>query len=139
MRRVLASVESREPQQVQINTHPNPRLCVTYKLGAVNNADYALPQFKNLARLMLLHGRLCYLRISTLICYFFYKNLLFTICSCFYNVYCAFSGQYVFNEYAVTLYNTIFTQMPVLIFAVRACHISNLVSLDQSEVLNGTL
>eukprot|EP00658_Telonema_sp_P-2_P058412 TRINITY_DN46893_c0_g1_i1.p1 TRINITY_DN46893_c0_g1~~TRINITY_DN46893_c0_g1_i1.p1 ORF type:complete len:140 (+),score=46.34 TRINITY_DN46893_c0_g1_i1:99-518(+) len=38
--------------------------------SAVNNADYALPQFKGLARLMLVHGRLCYLRITTLICYF---------------------------------------------------------------------
>eukprot|EP00656_Telonema_subtile_P052944 TRINITY_DN7518_c0_g1_i4.p1 TRINITY_DN7518_c0_g1~~TRINITY_DN7518_c0_g1_i4.p1 ORF type:complete len:1259 (-),score=380.49 TRINITY_DN7518_c0_g1_i4:64-3840(-) len=86
--------------------------------SAVNNADYALPQFKGVARLMLVHGRLCYLRITTLICYFFYKNFLFTLCIFLFNCYAALSGQFCFNEWGVSLYNTIFTQMPVLVFAI---------------------
>ena len=51
-----------------------------------------------------LHGLWC--RLSTLICYFFYKNLLFTICIFLFNCQCSWSGQFMFNEWGVSLYNT---------------------------------
>lgn len=101
-----------------LEAHVGVGICGVEGTSAVNNADYALPQFKGLATLMLVHGRLCYLRLSTLICYFFYKNLLFTLCIFFFNCYCTCSGQFMFNEWGVSLYNTIFTQMPVLIYAI---------------------
>jgi len=102
--------------------------------SAVNNADYALPQFKAISRLMLIHGRLCYLRITTLICYFFYKNLLFTMCIFFFNCYCALSGQFIFNEWGVSLYNTVFTQMPVLIYAVLELDVRPNIALENPQL-----
>jgi P-type E1-E2 ATPase len=36
---------------------------------AVNNSDFALAQFSHLARLLLVHGRWTYKRISQAICY----------------------------------------------------------------------
>ena len=42
-------------------------------------SDFALPEFKCLWRLLLVHGRWSYFRISELILYFFYKNMVFTI------------------------------------------------------------
>ena len=48
-------------------------------MRAVQASDFALGEFQYLWRLLLVHGRLCYLRNSELILYFFYKNLVFTL------------------------------------------------------------
>lgn len=40
---------------------------------AVRNSDYAIARFKFLAKLLLVHGHFYYIRIATLVQYFFYK------------------------------------------------------------------
>jgi P-type E1-E2 ATPase len=42
---------------------------------AVRSADYAISQFRFLERLLLVHGRFGYKRVSQMICYYFYKNV----------------------------------------------------------------
>ena len=44
---------------------------------AVNNADFAISQFRFLVRLLLVHGSLSAYRLSRLIKYSFYKNVAF--------------------------------------------------------------
>ncbi len=40
---------------------------------AVRNSDYAIARFKFLSKLLLVHGHFYYIRIATLVQYFFYK------------------------------------------------------------------
>lgn len=40
---------------------------------AVRNSDYAIPKFKHLKKMLLVHGHYYYIRISELVQYFFYK------------------------------------------------------------------
>ncbi|MEQ2179420.1 hypothetical protein GOODEAATRI_024768 [Goodea atripinnis] len=40
---------------------------------AVRNSDYAIARFKFLAKLLLVHGHFYYIRVATLVQYFFYK------------------------------------------------------------------
>lgn len=40
---------------------------------AARNSDYAIPKFKHLKKMLLVHGHLYYIRISELVQYFFYK------------------------------------------------------------------
>lgn len=40
---------------------------------AVQNSDYAIARFKFLSKLLLVHGHFYYIRIATLVQYFFYK------------------------------------------------------------------
>jgi len=47
-------------------------------LRAVQASDYAFGEFRCLWRLLLVHGRWSYIRISELIVYFFYKNMVYT-------------------------------------------------------------
>ena len=42
---------------------------------AVRSADYSISQFRFLLRLLLIHGRNGYIRVSKLICSYFYKNI----------------------------------------------------------------
>ena len=46
---------------------------------AVNNSDYAIGQFKYLQRLLFVHGRWSYRRMSIVILYMFYKNCLLVL------------------------------------------------------------
>jgi magnesium-transporting ATPase (P-type) len=87
-------------------------------MGAVLASDYALPEFRMLWRLLLVHGRWNYIRISEMILYFFYKNMLFTIPQFIFAFYCGFSGQTIFDDVYITLYNLIFTSIPLVVRAI---------------------
>jgi P-type E1-E2 ATPase len=68
-------------------------------MRAVQSSDYALPEFKALWKLLLVHGRLSYIRISEMILYFFYKNMILTC------------GQYVFL-FSTTTGTSLSTNLP---------------------------
>lgn len=87
-------------------------------MGAVQASDYGMPEFRMLRRLLLVHGRWNYIRISDMILYFFYKNIIFTVPRLIFGFYSAFSSQRVFDDVYVALYNAVFTAVPVIIRAV---------------------
>ena len=87
-------------------------------MGAVQASDYALPEFRMLWRLLLVHGRWNYVRISEMILYFFYKNMLFTIPQFLFAFYCGYSAQTVFDDYYIATYNLVFTSLPLLARAI---------------------
>lgn len=85
---------------------------------AAMSSDYAIGEFQCLKRLILFHGRLNYVRIANMILYFFYKNFLFTIPQFFFGFFNGFSGQSCFDDMYITLYNMVFTALPLLIRAL---------------------
>ncbi|WOH13402.1 hypothetical protein DCAR_0832912 [Daucus carota subsp. sativus] len=87
-------------------------------MQAVMSSDIAIAQFKYLERLLLVHGHWCYRRISSMICYFFYKNITFGFTLFCYEAYTTFSGQAAYNDWFLSLYNVFFTSLPVLALGV---------------------
>ncbi len=87
-------------------------------MNAVQASDYALVEFKALWRLLFVHGRWNYIRISEMIQYFYYKNVVFALPQFFYCFYNAYSGQTMFDDFYITFYNLAFTALPVIIRAV---------------------
>eukprot|EP00826_Nyctotherus_ovalis_P052695 TRINITY_DN673_c0_g1_i10.p1 TRINITY_DN673_c0_g1~~TRINITY_DN673_c0_g1_i10.p1 ORF type:complete len:612 (+),score=189.03 TRINITY_DN673_c0_g1_i10:483-2318(+) len=83
-------------------------------MQAAQAADYAIGEFQCLWNLLMIHGRLSYLRISELILYFFYKNVVFTLPQLYYGFFCAFSGQTFYDDWYITTYNLFFTSIPLL-------------------------
>ncbi|RHY29879.1 hypothetical protein DYB32_004775 [Aphanomyces invadans] len=59
---------------------------------AVRSADFAIPQFRHLDRLLLYHGRMSYQRITQCINYFLYKNVVCTSPQFVYGILSLFSG-----------------------------------------------
>ena len=53
-----------------------------------------------------------------MILYFFYKNMLSTIPQLLVSFYCQYSGQTLFDDYYIVLYNLMFTSLPLIIRAV---------------------
>ncbi|KAK8940236.1 putative phospholipid-transporting ATPase 9 [Platanthera guangdongensis] len=87
-------------------------------MQAVMASDVSIAQFRFLERLLLVHGHWCYRRISSMICYFFYKNITFGITIFLYEAYTTFSGQSVYDDWFLSLYNVLFTSIPVIVLGV---------------------
>lgn len=62
-------------------------------MQAVLASDYSIAQFRYLERLLLVHGRWSYFRMSKFLRYFFYKNFEFTLVHFWYAFFCGFSAQ----------------------------------------------
>ncbi|KAG4399776.1 hypothetical protein GLYMA_08G293900v4 [Glycine max] len=84
-------------------------------MQAVMASDFAIAQFRYLADLLLVHGRWSYLRICKVVIYFFYKNLTFTLTQFWFTFQTGFSGQRFYDDWFQSLYNVIFTALPVII------------------------
>ncbi|XP_043952350.1 phospholipid-transporting ATPase ID-like [Gambusia affinis] len=83
-------------------------------MQAVLSSDFSFAQFRYLQRLLLVHGRWSYLRMCKFLQYFFYKNFTFTFVHFWYAFFCGFSAQTVYDEWFITLYNLIYTSLPIL-------------------------
>ena len=64
-------------------------------LQAAMSSDYVIAQFRFLSRLLLVHGRWSYIRISDMILNFFYKNMVWVFAQFWYQIY----AGYVFHTY----------------------------------------
>ncbi|ESW10153.1 hypothetical protein PHAVU_009G185100 [Phaseolus vulgaris] len=87
-------------------------------MQAVMSSDIAIAQFQYLERLLLVHGHWCYRRMSSMICYFFYKNITFGFTLFLYEVYASFSGQPAYNDWFLSLYSVFFSSLPVIALGV---------------------
>jgi magnesium-transporting ATPase (P-type) len=85
---------------------------------AAMSSDYAMGEFQFLRKMLLYHGRINYIRIAEMITYFFYKNFLFTIPQFLFAFHCGFSGQTLYDDAFVSLFNMIFTALPLLFKAL---------------------
>ena len=82
-------------------------------LRAVQSSDYAIGEFKFLRELLFNHGRMNYVRNSECIHYFFFKNFVVTFNQFIYGFYCNFTGQTIIDDWFITLYNLLFTSLPL--------------------------
>ncbi|ETV69240.1 hypothetical protein, variant [Aphanomyces astaci] len=85
---------------------------------AVRSADFAIPQFRHLDRLLLYHGRMSYLRITQCINYFLYKNVVCTSPQFVYGAVSLFSGTTYFSSLYIAAFNLCFTFLPVVARAI---------------------
>eukprot|EP01062_Namystynia_karyoxenos_P058546 TRINITY_DN5006_c0_g1_i1.p1 TRINITY_DN5006_c0_g1~~TRINITY_DN5006_c0_g1_i1.p1 ORF type:complete len:1384 (+),score=493.36 TRINITY_DN5006_c0_g1_i1:130-4152(+) len=87
-------------------------------LQAARAADYAISQFRFLQRLLLVHGRWSYRRTSRLILYSFYKNICLYLTQFWFCLFNAWSGQSLYDSWALSMFNVVFTFLPIMFIAV---------------------
>lgn len=83
-------------------------------LQAVNSSDYATGQFRFLKRLILVHGHWSYFRNSTMICNFFYKNIVGIGVLFWFMIFCGWSTTYVYAYVYLLFWNVFWTVAPVI-------------------------
>lgn len=114
-----------------------------FVLQAVMASDFALPRFRYLQKLLLVHGHWCYSRLANMILYFFYKNAvrrfypqifsdelfvpysqfcpsvlfpqMFVALIFWYQFYCGFSGSAMIDQWYLIFFNLMFSAFPQLI------------------------
>lgn len=82
---------------------------------AVQSSDYALCQFRFLKKLLLVHGRWGYRRVSLFICYYFYKNVAVVFCEVCYAFFNGFSGQIYILDMLTMMFNAVWTSWPCML------------------------
>lgn len=103
-------------------------------MQAVMASDFAIAQFRFLTDLLLVHGRWSYLRLCKVITYFFYKNLTFTLTQFWFTFHTGFSGQRYYDDWFQSLYNVIFTALPVIIVGLFDKDVSASISKRYPEL-----
>jgi len=101
---------------------------------AARASDYAINEFKQLQPLICLHGRYCYLRLSGLIQYSFYKNFAYILCQFWYGFYSGFTAQVFYDEWLLSFFNIFFTSLPPFIYGVTEKDLHEHVILQRPEV-----
>ncbi|NXP08328.1 AT10A ATPase, partial [Thinocorus orbignyianus] len=87
-------------------------------MQAVMASDFAIPRFRYLEKLLLVHGHWCYSRLANMVLYFFYKNAMFVALLFWYQFYCGFSGSSMIDQWYLIFFNLFFSSLPQLITGV---------------------
>ncbi|KAM9977759.1 hypothetical protein ACTFIR_011631 [Dictyostelium discoideum] len=85
---------------------------------AVLASDFSIAQFEYLSRLLLVHGRFNYKRLSLVICYFFFKNLASCLLQFWFAINNQFSGTTYYDSINSMLFNLTFTSLPIIVVGV---------------------
>ncbi|KAL5277152.1 ATP11B family protein [Megaselia abdita] len=80
---------------------------------AARCADFAFAKFCLLKRLLLVHGHYHTSRLTFLVLYFFYKNIIFMMIMFLFQFYAMFSSVSVYDSLFLTLFNVIYTSLPI--------------------------
>lgn len=86
--------------------------------AAVQAADFGIPEFKYLRRLMFYYGRELYRKNAELVKYNFYKNFLYTFPQVTFAFFSGYTGVSIYEAYLSQLYNLLFTSLPIMIYAL---------------------
>ncbi|XP_019496153.1 PREDICTED: phospholipid-transporting ATPase IC [Hipposideros armiger] len=98
-------------------------------MQAVMSSDYSFAQFRYLQRLLLVHGRWSYIRMCKFLRYFFYKNFAFTLVHFWYSFFNGYSAQIAYEDWFITLYNVLYSSLPVLLMGLLDQDVSDKLSL----------
>ncbi|XP_042883208.1 probable phospholipid-transporting ATPase IA isoform X4 [Penaeus japonicus] len=92
-------------------------------LQAACASDYAIGQFRFLARLLFVHGAWNYSRLCKVILYSFYKNICLYVIELWWAAMSGWSGQVIFERWSIAMYNVLFTAAPPLVMGIfdRSC------------------
>lgn len=97
-------------------------------MQAVMASDFAISQFRFLTELLLVHGRLSYIRISKVVTYFFYKNVALTMTQVWFTFFSGYSGANFYSDWYQSLYNILFTSLPAFAIGILDQDVSTTVS-----------
>ncbi|CAK7274382.1 drs2 neo1 protein [Sporothrix epigloea] len=87
-------------------------------LQAARISDYSIAQFRFLQRLLLVHGRWNYSRTSKYILATFWKEMVFYLVQALYQQYNGYTGTSLYESTSLTVFNTLFTSLPVILLGI---------------------
>lgn len=87
-------------------------------LQAARTSDYSIAQFRFLLKLLLVQGRWNYVRVCKYTLATFWKEMLFYLTQASYQRYSGFTGTSFYEPWSLSMFNTLFTSLPVIFIGV---------------------
>ena len=87
-------------------------------LQAARTSDYSIAQFRFLTNLLLVHGRWNYLRTCKYTLGTFWKEMLFYLTQALYQRYAGYTGTSLYESWSLSMFNTLFTSLPVIFLGI---------------------
>lgn len=87
-------------------------------LQASRSSDYSIAQFRFLIKLLFVHGHYNYIRTSKFVLCTFYKELFFYLTQMIFQMQTMFSGTSLYEPWSLSMFNTLFTSLPVLCLGI---------------------
>ncbi|RPA71295.1 P-type ATPase [Ascobolus immersus RN42] len=84
-------------------------------LQAARVSDYSFAQFRFLTKFLLVHGHWNYVRTAKYTVGTFWKELLFYTTAALYQRYNGYTGTSFFESWSLSMFNTLFTSLPVIV------------------------
>ena len=103
-------------------------------LQAARTSDYAIAQFRFLCKLLLVHGRYNYDRISKYILGTTYKEMLFYLTQALYQRSNGYTGTSLYESWSLSWYNAIFTSLPIIFLGAFMAELSPVTLLAVPEL-----
>lgn len=94
--------------------------------AATRASDFALTRFRHLERVFLVHGYWYYHRVCILVQYSFYKNVVAFTPQLFMAFFNSYSTESLYDSLSLTVYNIIYTSVPIFVFSLLEQHKSQL-------------
>jgi phospholipid-translocating ATPase len=87
-------------------------------LQAARTSDYSIAQFRFLVKLLLVHGRWNYIRTCKYTVGTFWKELLFYLTQALFQRSVGYTGTSLYESWSLSMFNTLFTSLPVIFMGV---------------------
>ncbi|TPX10958.1 uncharacterized protein E0L32_008164 [Thyridium curvatum] len=87
-------------------------------LQAARTSDFSIAQFRFLQRLLFVHGRWNYIRTCKYILGTFWKEIVFYLIQAQYQYFNGFTGTSLYENWSLTVFNTLFTSLPVILIGI---------------------
>lgn len=87
-------------------------------LQAARTSDYSIGQFRFLLKLLLVHGRWNYVRVCKYTLGTFWKEMMFYLVQATYQRWNGYTGTSLFEPWSLSMFNTLFTSLPVIFMGV---------------------
>ncbi|ODA79125.1 hypothetical protein RJ55_04717 [Drechmeria coniospora] len=87
-------------------------------LQAARISDYSIAQFRFLQKLLFVHGRWNYLRTGKYVLATFWKEVIFFLVQAHFQRQNGYSGTSLFESWSLTVFNSAFTSLPVILLGI---------------------
>ncbi|GMF21222.1 unnamed protein product [Phytophthora fragariaefolia] len=87
-------------------------------MQAVRAADFAIVTFRDLSRLLLVHGRWNHRRVARVILFSFYKNMALIMTLFLFSFFNGYSGQTLYESYLMVGWNVLYTLLPIFVLGI---------------------
>jgi phospholipid-translocating ATPase len=127
---VVSSIRKRVPNSVtlavgdgandiaMIQAHIGIGTTVKEGFQAARSSDYSIAQFRFLQKLILVHGRWNYIRTCKYALGTLWKETVFFLTQALFQRWNGFTGTSLYEPWSLTIFNILFTSLPVMIIGI---------------------